>query len=180
MYYRLAMPLVDFVLELMYFQKALLFVFALKLISLSLFFRKNFIIKTQHGYTRQIHIKDSIRQGGILSVLEYANLMDEITKEIRKNPKCNINIGNETTPGCFLWMDDVVLMHTDPRMIQIMLDTTYRISQRYRIKFGTEKSKVLHIGPPTPLRNKFTLGLQTLEATDTYKYLGITLNTTMT
>ena len=56
-------------------------------------------IKTQHGYTRQIHIKDSIRQGGILSVLEYANLMDEITKEIRKNPKCNINIGNETTPG---------------------------------------------------------------------------------
>ena len=128
-------------------------------------------IKTQHGYTRQIHIKDSIRQGGILSVLEYANLMDEITKEIRKNPKCNINIGNETTPGCFLWMDDVVLMHTDPRMIQNMLDTTYRISQRYRIKFGTEKSKVLHIGPPTPLRNKFTLGLQTLEATDTVRHI---------
>ena len=97
--------------------------------------------------------------------------MDEITKEIRKNPKCNINIGNETTPGCFLWMDDVVLMHTDPRMIQNMLDTTYRIAQRYRIKFGTEKSKVLHIGPPTPLRNKFTLGPQMLEATDTYKYL---------
>ena len=43
-------------------------------------------------------LKDSIRQGGILSVLEYANLMDEITKEIRKNPKCNINIGNETIP----------------------------------------------------------------------------------
>ena len=85
--------------------------------------------------------------GGILSVLEYANLMDEITKEVRKNPKCNINIGNETTPGCFLWMDDVVLMHTDPRMIQNMLDTMYRIAQRYRIKFGTEKSKVLHIGP---------------------------------
>ena len=103
--------------------------------------------------------------------------MDEITKEIRKNPKCNINIGNETTPGCFLWMDDVLLMHTDPRMIQNMLDTTYRIAQQYRIKFGTEKSKVLHIGPPSSLRNKFTLGPQTLEATDTYKYLGITLNT---
>ena len=136
-------------------------------------------VKTQHGQTRQIHIKDSIRQGGILSVLEYANVMDEITKEIGKNPKCNINnnIGDETTPGCFLWMDDVVLMHTDPRMIQNMLDTTYRIAQRYRIKFGTEKSKVLHIGPPSPLQNKFTLGPQTLEATDTYKYLGITLNT---
>ena len=41
-------------------------------------------IKTQHGHSRQIHIKDSIRQGGRLSVFEYANLMDEISKEIRK------------------------------------------------------------------------------------------------
>ena len=45
------------------------------------------------------------------------------------------------------------------------------MTKRYRIKFGTEKSKVLPIGPSSPLRNKFTL-----EATDTYKYLGITLN----
>ena len=35
----------------------------------------------------------------------------------------------------------------------------------------------LHIGPPSTLQNEFTLGPQTLEATDTYKYLGITLNT---
>ena len=100
-------------------------------------------IQTNHGYTRKAEIKDSIRQGGILSVLQYANLMDEITKEIAKNPNCNINIGNETTPGCFLWMDDVLLMHTDPKIIQVMLDTTYKIAQRYRIKFGTEKSKVV-------------------------------------
>ena len=43
-------------------------------------------VKTQHGQTRQIHIKDSRRQGGILSVLEYANLMDDITNEIKKKP----------------------------------------------------------------------------------------------
>ena len=67
--------------------------------------------------------------------------MDEITKEIGKNPKCNINIGDETTPGCFLCMDDVVLMHTDPRMIQNMLDTTYRIAQRYRINLAQNRAK---------------------------------------
>ena len=136
-------------------------------------------IQTNYGYTRKVEIKDSIRQGGILSVLQYANLMDEITKEIAKNPNCNINIGNETTPGCFLWMDDVLLMHTDPKIIQVMLDTTYKIAQRYRIKFGTEKSKVLQIGPGQQhsQQHKFTLGPQELEATDTYKYLGITINT---
>ena len=87
--------------------------------------------------------------------------MVEITKEIAKNANCNINIGNETTPGCFLWMDDVLLMHTDPKIIQVMLDTTYRI------KFGTEKSKVLQIGPchQHSQQYKFTLGPQELEAT---------------
>ena len=36
--------------------------------------------RTKHGLTRKITIKDSIRQGGVLSVIEYATLMDEITK----------------------------------------------------------------------------------------------------
>ena len=52
-----------------------------------------------------------------------------------------------------------------------MLDTTYRIAQRYRIKFGSEKSHQ-HCQ-----QYKFTLGPQELEATDTYKYLGLTINT---
>ena len=89
------------------------------------------------------------------------------------------HVGNETTPGCFLWMDDVLLIHTDPKTIQVMLDTTYRIAQRFRIKFGTEKSKVLQIGPghQHSQQYKFTLGPQELEATDTYEYLEITINT---
>ena len=37
-------------------------------------------IKTKFGSTRMIKIKDSIRQGGVLSVIEYANLIDEIAK----------------------------------------------------------------------------------------------------
>ena len=40
-------------------------------------------IKTKHGTTREIHIKDSIRQGGVISVLQYALLMDEIAKAIK-------------------------------------------------------------------------------------------------
>ena len=37
-------------------------------------------IRTQHGLTREIKIRDSIRQGGVLSVIESANLIDEIAK----------------------------------------------------------------------------------------------------
>ena len=40
-------------------------------------------IKTKYGLTRLIKIRDSIRQGGVLSVTEYAYLIDEISKELK-------------------------------------------------------------------------------------------------
>ena len=50
-------------------------------------------LKTKYGNTREIQIKDSIRQGGVLSVIQYALLMDEINKEIIKKyrPKTELH-----------------------------------------------------------------------------------------
>ena len=42
-------------------------------------------IHTRHGLTREIKIKDSIRQGGVLSVIEYATLIDEIANELKND-----------------------------------------------------------------------------------------------
>ena len=41
-------------------------------------------LQTKFGLTRDMKIKDSIRQGGVLSVVQYALLIDEINKEIQK------------------------------------------------------------------------------------------------
>ncbi len=143
-------------------------------------------VKTKHGQTRSIQIKDSIRQGGILSVVEYANMMDEITKEIEKDPQNKIKCGLETTVGCLLWMDDVALMHNNPVQLQNMLNTTNQIASKYRIKFGAEKSKFMIIkGDKTPAtstqieeppKKDFKLGEMLLEEASTYKYLGVLLN----
>ena len=69
-------------------------------------------IQTRYGPTREIKIRDSIRQGGVLSVIEYAILIDEISKEIRKR-----GLGLLTKTGnkvdSLLWMDDVCLIHHD-------------------------------------------------------------------
>ena len=53
-------------------------------------------VRTKHGLTRTIKIRDSIRQGGILSVIEYGNMMDEITKEIRMDETNNIEKAKQT------------------------------------------------------------------------------------
>ena len=43
--------------------------------------------QTKYGLTREIKIKDSIRQGGVLSTTMYGLLMDEISKNVQKENK---------------------------------------------------------------------------------------------
>ena len=77
-------------------------------------------IKTQYGPTRTISIKDSIRQGGVLSVIEYANLIDDISKELHELTIGNQKLWNNIIPGCLLWMDDVALIHQDKEELKKM------------------------------------------------------------
>ena len=132
-------------------------------------------LSTRHGNTREIKIKDSIRQGGVLSVLQYALLTDEINKEITKeNLGTHIESLDETI-GCLLWMDDVLLISSEPNELQQMLNITSAIAGKYHVEFGEEKRNVMKIG-----RNKenpkFTLGDMNLKYTDKYKYLGYVQN----
>ena len=66
---------------------------------------------------------DSIRQGGVLSVIEYANLIDEIGKQLQREKKGEMKLWNNST-GCLLLVDDVALIHQDPIELRSMLATT--------------------------------------------------------
>ena len=129
---------------------------------------------TKHGLTEEFDIRDSIRQGRVLSVIQYALLMDEISKEINEEKKGKHLEGIEETTGR-LWMDDVLLISTDPNELQDMLNITNEIANRYHIEFGKEKRKILKIGPSKKMPT-IKLGEMTLEYTNKYKYLGETLN----
>ena len=102
-------------------------------------------IHTRHELTREIRIRDSIRQGGVLSVVEYATLIDEISKELKIH-----DLGVTTEAGekkfSHLWMDDVCLIHHDPKTIQEMLDIINHVALKYHIAFGAVKCKVVRIG----------------------------------
>ncbi len=134
-------------------------------------------IQTKYGPTRKINIKDSIRQGGVLSVAQYAVLTDEITKEINTSNK-GVNLPNKQEKiGSLLWVDDVAIMSCDPSELQNMLDITNETAKKYRIEFSKEKSQVLVIGKQKSNQTeKFRIGDLELEQTKTYKYLGETLN----
>ena len=133
-------------------------------------------IRTKDGLTREIKIKDSIRQGGVLSVAQYALLMDEISKEIAKE-SIGIELPNtKDRIGDLLWVDDVALLSTDEMELQHMLNITEQTAKRYRIEFGKEKSKVLKIGKKGEQNPKFKLGEMEMDLTEKYEYLGETIN----
>ena len=134
-------------------------------------------IKTKDGPTRQIAIKDSIRQGGVLSGLQYALVMDEIAKEIQKNNNgCSIPEYQEKI-GCLLWMDDVVLITDNPEELQTMINTTQQVANKYHIEFGQEKSKCMIMG--TKHKPDLKIGQMHLEITNQYKYLGEIIDSKM-
>ena len=104
--------------------------------------------------------------------------MDEINKEIQKH-KLGPQFDNlQQSTGCLLWMDDVALVSSDTDKLQAMLNITHDIASRYHIEFGEAKIKILKIGKGQHQPDMFLGNMMKLEYTNTYKYLGETLNHT--
>ena len=130
-------------------------------------------IQTRHGLTRKIQIKDSMRQGGVLSVIEYATLIDEIAKELRLRNLGYVTQANITLDS-LLWMDDVCLIHHDLEKLQEILDVTNHVANKYHIQFGAAKCKVIKRG--NGKKSSLKLNGDELEEVPAYKYLGEILN----
>jgi hypothetical protein len=128
-------------------------------------------INTKHGLTRKIKIQDSLRQGGVLSVICYGTQMDEINKKIEENDLTIKMEGMDKKVGCLLWVDDVVLATEDPITMQKQLDTTAEISGRYHIEYGYDKSKTMTKGGKGE-KMEFKLGNMDIKYQEKYTYLG--------
>ena len=135
-------------------------------------------IQTKYGPTREISIRDSIRQVGVLSVTMYALLMDEISKDIDET---NLGIqipGSECKIPCLLWMDDVILIETKPETSQDLLNVTDHTSKKYHIEFGMPKTKYLRMGKQKD-NIEMKIAGNIIEETDKYTYLGEVNNKSM-
>ena len=130
-------------------------------------------IQTRYGLTRRINIKDSIRQGGVLSVIEYATLIGEISKELKDKNLGYVTEANITLDSLPL-MDDMCLIHHDLNKLQEILDVTNHVANKYHIQFGAVKCKVIKRGKGK--KSALKLNGETLEEVPKYKYLGEMIN----
>ena len=131
-------------------------------------------VMTRHGPTRQIQIKDSIRQGGVLSVIQYANMMDEIASNtIQRIPE------NNQDCTILLWMDDVAIITDNIDKQKQILNNLLDEANKYRVVFGEEKSKIMCIGGKEK-DISIKMGNINITQCETYKYLGETVNNKLT
>jgi len=102
----------------------------------------------------------------------------EISKENGTLQVGHVMPNTQTRLNTLLWMDDVVLKANNITDMDILLEKTNDIANRYHIAFGKEKSKVMRIGKDTERQNahQFKLGDMDIEYADKYKYLGQLIN----
>ena len=128
-------------------------------------------LKTKYGHTRAIQIRDSLRQGGVLAVLQYGIMMDQINQAIKAKGLGIKLEGTETKIPSLLWVDDVLVIAESIEELQEMLNVINQIAAEYHIEFGMAKSQVLKIGKEEAI-TMMPLGNQAMTQTNTYKYLG--------
>ena len=133
-------------------------------------------IRTSIGQTRTIRINNSIRQGGVLAVTQYAALMDEINKEIQNAKQLKESTINPNST-CLLWVDDVAIITDNINDQKTLLKITEETANKYRIQFGKNKSQTMTIGKS--ISKEPTLGINEMhiEPCAQYKYLGEIINT---
>ena len=125
-----------------------------------------------------IKIRDSIRQGGVLSTNLYGSLMDQISKEIRNNDLGIPLYENGVKKACLLWVDDVLLIALEGEL-QPQLDITAEVSNTYHVEFGEPKSNSMNIqnkNKKTKNKHEYEIDDIKLKQTEKYKYLGYMQN----
>ena len=135
-------------------------------------------IQTKYGLTRVIKIRDSIRQGGVLSTTMYGGTMDEINKDIKRED-LGIPINeNGRKVGTLLWVDDVILIALEGKL-QRSLEITDTTANTYHIEFGESKSNTMSIQNRKTKKkeHEYKVGEMQLKETNKYKTLGYMQNT---
>ena len=131
--------------------------------------------KNKHGNTRTIKRESGGKQGGKTIVTLFSRLMDELTWEMSENEKVGINIDNKEINN-LLFVDDALTIAEGRKQQEETLKSVNDFAIKHKIKWGTEKCKVLEIGKHTDYKEKWKLGNQYIEGAETYKYLGDYIN----
>ncbi len=119
--------------------------------------------------------ESEVKQGDTLSPTLFDIFINDLANDVN-----SLNLGIDI--GGFrisiLYADGIVLLGESEQDLQKILDCEYNWNKKFKVKFNTRKSNIVHFRKPSQPRSsfKFVLGNTELNIVGQYKYLGIILN----
>ena len=127
-------------------------------------------ILTRFGMTDTVEISGSLKQGSVLSVSEFSNLLDDINRVLLQEG-LGVCYGDITIPS-LIFMDDVVIMENNSVNFKKELQLVENFRKKCRFKFSETKTKIMIINKREDPKNMWKIGeMETSICTD-YNYLG--------
>ncbi len=81
--------------------------------------------------------------------------------------------------NCLLFADDIVLIAKSPQELQSLLNIANKFAKKWNLKFNSKKSKVMAFGKRLDKNANWTLGGESIDEVNEYKYLGYFINRTL-
>ena len=97
--------------------------------------------------------------------------MDTLSEDIQPTGE-GFKMDDTLTIACLLWVDDVVSCVEGRSNQEQMLDRIANFALKHKLRWGTQKCKVMRVGKHNEDKQKWKLGTLEIEETDSYRYLG--------
>jgi hypothetical protein len=131
-------------------------------------------VKWEDKLSQPLLVRSGVRQGGILSPTLFNVYVDCIISELR-NKKLGCSI-KHVYIGCIMYADDLLLISSSVRDLQMMLNTCGSIGNKLGIIFNGTKSNCLMVGPQKLKRpSEMEINGAKVKWVNQIKYLGVNL-----
>ena len=128
-------------------------------------------IKTKHGLTREIRREAGGKQGGKNFGFLFAMMMDLMSEEADLDMNLGVFFGILRL-SYLLWVDDVVSFAEGTSQQKYTLEKVNNFAQKHKLKWGSEKCKVMKVNKQKFKKESWHLGNNLIESCEEYTYLG--------
>ena len=130
-------------------------------------------VKIGDHVTKSFSPNQGVKQGCILSPILFNIFLSDLQQYMEQNDCDPIHVNPDTSLGCLIWADDLLLMSETEIGLNNMLNALKLYAEANGMTLSIEKTKVMIFNSRgRHMRRQFLFGNEKIETTRQYKYLG--------